>query len=91
MYFVTITTLEWINVFPGRRSVTVPSRLQSSATDWSPPEEYTQKLIIFISKLEPLNILQGLGELLDEKQKAWAKKHLVDELLFFLRSYGEKQ
>jgi predicted nucleotidyltransferase component of viral defense system len=30
-------------------------------------------------------LLQGLGELLDEKQKAWAREKLKDELVFQLR------
>ncbi|MDP3976111.1 MAG: nucleotidyl transferase AbiEii/AbiGii toxin family protein [bacterium] len=54
-------------------------------------KEYFQKLVTFIGRQKPLNILQGLGELLDEKQKIWAKEHLVEELLFYLRAYGEKR
>lgn len=41
-----------------------------------------------IQKAEEMNqkiVLQGLGELLDEKQKAWVREKLKDELIFQLR------
>ncbi|OIO38323.1 MAG: hypothetical protein COT00_04900 [Candidatus Omnitrophica bacterium CG07_land_8_20_14_0_80_50_8] len=44
--------------------------------------DYLHGLIPFISKTYTArNILQGLGEALDEKQKAWAKAHLVNDTL----------
>lgn len=41
------------------------------------------------SRVSKRGILDGLGELLDPTLKSWAKKNLLPELLFFLRSYGE--
>jgi predicted nucleotidyltransferase component of viral defense system len=46
-----------------------------------------------IKKVERINeryILQGLGEILDEKKKQWAKENLKKDLLFYLRYYLEK-
>ncbi|MBI2415804.1 MAG: nucleotidyl transferase AbiEii/AbiGii toxin family protein [Candidatus Kerfeldbacteria bacterium] len=34
------------------------------------------------------DILQGIGELITEKQKAWVKTKLLPDLLFYLRSYS---
>lgn len=45
-----------------------------------------------INKVEIINekyILQGLGEILDDKFKNWAKHNLKKELLFFLSFYYE--
>lgn len=36
-----------------------------------------------------IQLLQGLGELLDEEQKKWVKQHLREELLFQLKLYSE--
>lgn len=51
--------------------------------------EYMQELILVIEREQQAkrNMLQGIGELLDEKQKAWVKTHLLNELLFLLRVY----
>lgn len=38
-----------------------------------------------VEKIENNRILEGLGELLTEKQKDWVKSKLKDELLFLLR------
>jgi len=35
-------------------------------------------------------LLHGLGELLDAKQKAWVKTKLIEETVFYLRLYQEK-
>ena len=41
-------------------------------------KEYLESLIEFIQeKYTPRNILQGLGEVLDQKQKIWVKKELI--------------
>ena len=42
-----------------------------------------------VERIKPTDLLSGLGELLDEKQKIWAKDHLVDDTLFYLRLYRE--
>lgn len=43
-----------------------------------------QSLVKGVKKTE---LLAGLGELLDNKQKAWVKEKLCGELLFFIRLY----
>jgi hypothetical protein len=54
------------------------------------PADYFKTLTQFIPKhITEKNVLQGLGELLDETQKQWVKKHLVEELLFYLRATAE--
>lgn len=40
-----------------------------------------------VEKINENQTLKGLGELLDEKQKAWVKKSLKAEALFMLRNY----
>ena len=48
--------------------------------------EYLKYLIRFISKNFTFkNILQGLGEVLDVKQKAWVKKYLISEVIKKIR------
>jgi hypothetical protein len=48
--------------------------------------EYIAQLIDYIiDQVKDTHILQGLGELLDEKQKSWVKNHLVEDLLFELK------
>ena len=47
--------------------------------------EYYKYLIGFIEqKVDKNNILDGLGEVVDEKRKSWIKDHLIEELLFQL-------
>ncbi len=46
---------------------------------------YLKKCIKFIEKLPNQGILSGMGELLDEKQKAWAKKNLKKDTMFLLK------
>ncbi len=48
-------------------------------------KEYLRKCIAFVESLSDRNILSGMGELLDEKQKAWAKTHLRKETVFLLK------
>jgi predicted nucleotidyltransferase component of viral defense system len=44
--------------------------------------EYLKELIVYISKnVNEAKILDGLGKLLDDKQKSWVKDNLVKELL----------
>ena len=40
-----------------------------------------------LEKMDNRHILSGMGELLNDKQKAWVKNKLKDELLFQLRLY----
>jgi len=47
--------------------------------------EYCAFLVKFIKKtFSRRNVLQGLGEALDDKQKAWDREHLIDETVSLL-------
>jgi len=46
---------------------------------------YLKECIKFIEKLPDQGILSGMGELLDEKQKVWAKKNLKKDTIFLLK------
>lgn len=48
-------------------------------------KEYIEKCIKFIEGYENKHILHGMGELLSEKQKIWAKEKLKDEVVFLLK------
>jgi len=50
-----------------------------------PFKEFLQKLVSGLEAFNDHNILDGLGELITEKQKAWAKAKLKTETLFLLR------
>jgi predicted nucleotidyltransferase component of viral defense system len=54
-------------------------------------KDYLKKCIEFIDSLSDRNILSGMGELLDEKQKAWAKTNLDKETVFLLKIRLEQQ
>jgi predicted nucleotidyltransferase component of viral defense system len=47
-------------------------------------KEFFQKCIDELSSMSDRGILSGLGELLDNQQKIWAKKHLRAETIFLL-------
>lgn len=47
--------------------------------------QFLQKCIEHLEKITDRNILSGIGELLDEKQKAWAKSNLRKETIFLLK------
>jgi len=52
------------------------------------PEEYFNSLIKFIKKnYNSKNVLQGVGELVDEKQKDWLRKNLVLESIKEISKY----
>ena len=59
--------------------VVIKERMDLSLTD------YLQKSITFISKIPQKQLLQGLGELVDEKTKVWVKTKLKEDLLFLLK------
>ncbi len=48
-------------------------------------KEYLNKCIKFLDKYNDKYILQGIGELIDEKQKTWIKTKLKSEVLFLLK------
>lgn len=47
--------------------------------------DFLQKCIEALEKLPNRDILAGMGELLDEKQKAWVKAKLISEVTFQLK------
>ncbi len=49
------------------------------------------KAIKLVNGLSPNELLRGLGELIDEKQKSWVRSHLIEETLFQLRLYQDIQ
>ena len=53
--------------------------------------EFLKKCIDVMEKFDDSNILSGMGELLSEKQKDWAKVKLKSEVLFSLRLALEKE
>ncbi|MBI2426689.1 MAG: nucleotidyl transferase AbiEii/AbiGii toxin family protein [Candidatus Kerfeldbacteria bacterium] len=50
-----------------------------------PFQEFLAKCIRKLEKISSRSILAGMGELLDAKQKAWAKAKLKQETLFLLK------
>ncbi len=50
-----------------------------------PFKEFLQKCINALEKISDRKILNGIGELLDAKQKAWAKEKLRTETIFLLK------
>jgi len=54
-------------------------------------EEGLDKAIELVSGISRRSILQGLGELLDQSQKDWARDKLMEEVVFYLRLLREAQ
>lgn len=52
---------------------------------------HLKKCIAFVESLSDRNILSGMGELLDEKQKAWAKINLRKDTIFLLKLRLEQE
>jgi len=50
-----------------------------------PYKDFLQKCIDSLEKVSDRNILSGMGELLDEKQKVWVKSKLRAEMIFLLK------
>lgn len=48
-------------------------------------KNFLQTCISDLEKMSNRNILSGIGELLDEKQKAWVKSKLLPETIFLLK------
>ena len=53
-------------------------------------DEYLDDCVKFIKKLSVRNILDGLGELLDQSQKDWARDKLKDDTIFLIKAYRER-
>lgn len=54
-----------------------------------PLKQALNKALEQVEKVKQPELLQGLGELLDNKQKAWVKEELKDQLLFQIKLYLE--
>ena len=54
-------------------------------------KDYLNKCIEFIDSFSDRNILSGMGELLNEKQKAWAKTNLRKDTIFLLKVRLEQE
>jgi predicted nucleotidyltransferase component of viral defense system len=52
---------------------------------------HLRKCVKFVESLSDRSILSGMGELLDEKQKAWAKTHLRKDAIFLLKVRLEQE
>lgn len=52
-------------------------------------KECLNKSVKMLEKIEDKKILQGLGEVLEEKEKRWAKDNLKKETIFLLKNYLE--
>jgi len=50
-------------------------------------KSYLRECIVRIKKVNEKYILQGLGEVLDNKQKEWVRKNLKEELIFLMKYY----
>lgn len=50
-------------------------------------KDYLGDCIEKLEKMDNKNILQGLGEVLEEKEKIWAKNNLKKEVIFLLKNY----
>jgi len=48
-------------------------------------KDFLKKCLNLVEKINEKHILAGMGELLDEKTKIWAKKNLKKDLLFLLK------
>lgn len=56
-------------------------------------DKFLNKCISTLKDLPNRSILKGLGEVLDEKQKIWAKRHLKEDVIFnlkLMRKNGKK-
>lgn len=56
-----------------------------------PFKEFLNQCIARLKKLPQRNILAGMGELLDAKQKTWVKTNLKNEVLFLLNLMLDNQ
>jgi len=51
-------------------------------------KEHLAECVSLIERVKDNRILEGLGELLNEKEKVWAKTHLREEAVFLLKNYA---
>lgn len=72
------------NQWPINKEI-VEKRTQMSFTS------YLMECIQLVKSLSERNILSGMGELLDEKQKAWVKNNLKKDTIFLLKIRLEQE
>ncbi|MBN1684135.1 MAG: nucleotidyl transferase AbiEii/AbiGii toxin family protein [Gammaproteobacteria bacterium] len=53
-------------------------------------QQFLKKCIQLLEKKSSRNILSGIGELLDQNQKQWAKSRLLEDTIFLLKLMLEK-
>jgi len=70
----------------GKNNWDINADIVKAGTDKSVKDHLTD-CIATIEKVKDSQILQGLGELLNEKEKAWVKIHLREETVFLLKNY----
>ncbi len=51
--------------------------------------KYLDDCITLVEKIDNKQIMQGLGELVSEKEKKWVKEKLKPEVIFMLRNYKQ--
>lgn len=54
-------------------------------------KDFLTKSIQNLEKVSPRNILSGMGELLNPKQKSWVKSNLIKDVLFLLKCELESE
>lgn len=54
-------------------------------------KKFLEKCIQKLEKKTNRNILDGMGELLDEEQKKWAKENLLNDTIFLLKISKENE
>lgn len=52
-------------------------------------EQHLDDCIALVEKIDNKQIMQGLGELVSEKEKDWVKENLKQEVIFMLRNYKQ--
>lgn len=50
---------------------------------------YLKKCLYLLENNPPINILEGMGDLMDNKTKDWVKKNLIKETIFLLKANYE--
>lgn len=69
-----------------KNSLGINADVVKARTDKS-VKDYLTDCIAIIEEVKDNQILQGLGELLNEKEKAWVKTYLRKEVVFLLKNY----
>jgi predicted nucleotidyltransferase component of viral defense system len=74
--------------FMAKNNWDINSELLEKRTNMQ-PKKYLQKCIDRLEKDPPKSILNGLGDLLDNKTKDWVKKNLIKDTIFYLKLLSE--